>query len=122
MITFMQVSAIGGWTFTPLTGFGGASGFGSWGRDCFLRFPYDGSRGRGSRQPRHHPWQAGSDLATPLLEAVEGKASQNNRDPVRRAKELLQLMASLPPSKLKARGEVIAHQCTRSVRKHGWCY
>ena len=55
-----------------------------------------------------------------LLVTVEGKAIKN-RDPARRAKELLQLMASLPSSELKApcAGGGIAHQCTRSVRKHG---
>ena len=33
MITFTRLIATGGWTFTTLTGVGGASGFCSWGGD-----------------------------------------------------------------------------------------
>ena len=79
------------------------------------------SAGRVDIQSRHTmvniPWLT----AYLLLVTVEGKAIKD-RDPVRRAKELLQLMASLPSSELRAScagGGVIGHQCAWSVWKHG---
>ena len=100
MITFIKLIAIGGWTFTALTGFGGASGFCGWGCDRFLRFPIrwipgekfkanpetSSLAGRVDIRSRHTmvniPWLT----AYLLLVTVEGKAIKN-RDPARSAKE-----------------------------------